>query len=47
MSKAIKIKVKRAGDNYDLAASKFFGAPTIPGEWLDDFDEDVIFFCQI
>ena len=44
---AIKIKVKKAPDGYDLAASKFFGAPTVPNEWLDDFDEDVIFLCQI
>lgn len=44
---AIKIKVKKAPKKYDLAASKFFGSPAIPNEWVDDFDEDVIFFCQI
>lgn len=44
---AIKIKVKKAPENYDLAASKFFGSPTVPNDWADDFDEDVIFLCQI
>ena len=48
MSKAIGIKITKAGDFYDVGASKFFGAPTIPGEWLDDrFTQDEIFFCQI
>ena len=45
--KAIRIKIKPADENYDLAASKFFGTPTIPGEWLSDFDEYTMFFCQI
>ena len=44
---AIGISVTKAPDRYDLGASKFFGTPTIPGEWLDDFSEDEIFFCQI
>lgn len=44
---AIGIRVKRAPKDYDLGASKFFGAPTIPVSWGDEFDEDEIFFCQI
>lgn len=47
MSKSIKMKVRPAPAEYDLTASKFFGSPTIPEEWADDFDEDVIFLCQI
>lgn len=47
MSKAIKIITKKAPDNYDLGASKFFGTPTIPLEWQDNFSDDEIFFCQI
>ena len=45
--KAIRINLTKAEENYDLSASKFFGVPTIPGEWLSDFDEYTIFFCQI
>ena len=44
---AIGIKVKKAPEGYDLGASKFFGTPTVPKEWLEDFYEDEIFFCQI
>ena len=44
---AIKIKATKAPKEYDLGVSKFFGTPTIPNEWLQDFDEDTIFFCQI
>ena len=47
MSCAIRITSKKAPDKYDLGASKFFGTPTIPGTWLEDFDDDEIFFCQI
>ena len=47
MSKAIKIKAQKAPDGYDLGASKFFGTPTIPMAWEENFDEDEIFFCQI
>lgn len=46
MAKAIGIRVTAAEGDYDLAASKFFGSPTVPGEWADDFDEDVLFLCQ-
>ena len=44
---AIKITARAAEGEYDLGASKFLGNPTIPGEWLDDFSEDTMFFCQI
>lgn len=47
MSNAIGIKIKKAEDDHDLGASKFFGAPTIPSEWKDMFSDDVIFFAQI
>ena len=47
MGKAIKISVKKATEGYDLAKSKFFGAPTVPLSWNGTFDEDEIFFCQI
>ncbi len=44
---AIGIKVKKAPANYNLGASKFFGAPTVPVEWEGEFYEDEIFLCQI
>lgn len=48
MKKAIGIKISPAGDFYDIKSSKFFGAPTVPREWLDDrFSQDEMFFCQI
>lgn len=47
MAQAIGIRVKRAPEGYDLGAGKFFGTPTIPEEWLDTFDDDEIFLCQI
>lgn len=47
MSKAIKITAKKAPEGYDLGASKFFGTPTVPQAWQNDFCEDEIFFCQI
>ena len=48
MAKAIAMKLREAGDLYDIASSKFFGSPTVPKEWLDQgFDEDEIFLCQI
>ncbi len=47
MGKAIKIKLKKAKKNYDLRASKLFGAPVFPQAWIDRFTEDIIFFGQI
>ena len=47
MGNAIRIRVKSAPKEYDLGASKFFGSPTIPGEWIGDFYDDTMFFCQI
>lgn len=50
MSKAIKITLKKAEENYDLLASKLFGAPVFPLEWKDkytEFMDDIVFFGQI
>lgn len=47
MSNAIRIKTKKAPETYDLGASKFFGTPTIPLAWEEDFYEDELFLCQI
>ncbi len=47
MSQAIQITLKKAENGYDPAASKFFGAPVVPEEWLDKFSDDTIFFGQI
>jgi len=47
MKNAIGITVTKAPEKYDLGASKFFGTPTVPSEWRDDFYENEMFFCQI
>ena len=47
MDMAIGIRLKRAPRKYDLAASKFFGAPTIPREWDNSFYDEELFLCQI
>lgn len=47
MSNAIRIKLSKAPDGYDLSDSKFFGTPTVPLAWEEDFYEDEIFLCQI
>ncbi len=47
MSKAIKIRLTKAEEGYDLGTSKFFGDPTVPSEWQDRFSEDIIFLGQI
>ena len=44
---AVGITVRPAPAGYDLGASKFFGTPTVPLAWLDTFDEDEIFLCQL
>ena len=44
---AIGMKIHKPEGDYDLAASKFFGAPVLPTEWLNRFSDDVIFFAQI
>ena len=44
---AIGIKIHKPDGGYDLGASKFFGAPVLPEQWLDRFSDDVIFFAQI
>ncbi len=47
MSKAIKIKLTKAEGEYDITASKLFGAPVLGEGWEDEFSEEVIFFGQI
>ncbi len=42
---AIGISVSKGTKNESV--SKFFGAPAVPAEWENDFDEKVIFFFQI
>lgn len=45
----IGVTVEKAHGEYDPGTSKFFGAPTMPEEWLSDGtvnDED-FFFCQL
>ena len=39
--------MKVVDGDFDPGASKFFGAPTIPLAWENDFYDDEIFFCQI
>lgn len=45
----VKLKVEKAYGDYDYGTSKFFGAPTMPEEWLSDgtLNDDDFFFCQI
>ena len=45
----IGIKVEKAHGEYDPGTSKFFGAPTMPEEWLTDgtVGDDDFFFCQL
>jgi len=45
--KAIRITAEKAPTGCDPGASKFFGTPTIPLAWQEDFSDDEIFFCQI
>ena len=47
MGAAIQISVTKAPQEYDLGASKFFGAPTLPEKWENDFYDDEMFLCQI
>ena len=44
---AIGIKVKKTDAKTDCGVSKFFGDPTVPNAWMNNWSEDVIFFCQI
>lgn len=44
---AIGIKVSKASAVYDYGTSRFFGAPAIPGEWINRFYDGEVFFCQI
>ena len=47
MNYAIGISLFSNEGDFDPEASHFFGDPLIPEGWVDDFDEDTIFFCQI
>ena len=42
---AISINVKKGISSEEV--SKFFGSPTVPADWLNGFDDEVIFLCQI
>lgn len=44
---AIGMTLKKAAGQHDLGASKFFGTPTIPGDWLEELDENLLFLAQI
>ena len=45
----IGITVEKAHGEYDPGTSKFFGAPTMPEEWLADgtINDEDFFFCQL
>lgn len=45
----IGITVEKAHGEYDPGTSKFFGAPTMPEEWLSDgtINDEDFFFCQL
>ncbi len=45
----IGINVEKAHGEYDPGTSKFFGAPTMPEEWLSDgtINDEDFFFCQL
>ncbi|MGN0526219.1 MAG: hypothetical protein ACI4IF_02175 [Acutalibacteraceae bacterium] len=45
----IGIKVEKAHGEYDPGTSKFFGAPTMPEEWLENgiVKDDDFFFAQL
>ncbi len=47
MSKAIGVRVRKPEGEYDLGVSKFFGTPTIPEAWEEDFSDTTLFFCQL
>lgn len=44
---AIGMTLKKAAGKYDLGASKFFGIPTIPGDWVEGLDDNLLFLAQI
>ena len=44
---AIRLKLKNNTGNHDLGVSKFLGKPVLPHEWIDEFDETVLFLLQI
>ena len=44
---AIRVREIEERTTEELLCSKFFGIPALPLAWKDDFDEDVLFFCQI
>ena len=48
MSHAIGIRLKRADAPYPPTASRFFGSPKIPLEWMVcELYENDLFFCQL
>ena len=47
MSKSIKISLSEGKSDYDYTASRLFGDPLLPEDWIDKFSDDIIFFGQI
>lgn len=47
METAIGIGLTPAHEGYDQGESKFFGTPTLPAAWVDDFYDSEMFLCQI
>lgn len=47
MQYSIRMKLLPVDGEIDPSKSHFFGAPLIPGAWIDDFEDSVMFFCQI
>ncbi len=47
MKTAIGINLTRADEGDDLGESKFFGTPTLPAAWVDDFYDSEMFLCQV
>lgn len=44
---AIRIKAKLATSTYDPGVSRFLGSPVLPEEYLNMFDDTVLFLLQI
>ena len=47
MSYSIKMKIYPSDGTGKPNASKFLGCPVIPDEWLEEFDDNVMFLMQI
>ncbi len=47
MPYAVSVTLRKCCETDDPGVSKFFGTPTIPHAWLETFDDDELFFCQL